>query len=72
MAREKLDFRDNLERLSERFPNREIIPLREVSAYLGCDSRMLLRDPAFPRRALGDQRKTYYVPLVGLARWLSC
>lgn len=72
MAREKKDCRANLERLSERWPGKEIIPLREVAAFLGCDFRMLMRDEQFPLKAIGDKRKSYYVPLVGLARWLSC
>lgn len=72
MALEKTDFRSNLQRLSEHWPDREMVPLREVAVFLGCDTRMLLRDKHFPRKAIGDKRKTYYVPLVGLARWLSC
>lgn len=72
MAREKIDFRDNLERLSERFPGKELIPLKEVSEFLGCDARTLLSDESLPRRSFGQKRKTYFVPIVGLARWLSC
>lgn len=72
MSVEKTDFRDNLQRLSIRFADRELIPLKEVSAFLGCDYRTLLSDSKFPRKCFGHGRKTYYVPLVGLARWLSC
>jgi len=72
MAKEKTDFRDNLERISGLFPEKELIPLREVSAFIGCDARTLLADPTFPRKAFGEKKKTYFVPVVGLARWLSC
>lgn len=71
MSIEKNDFRDNLQRLSERFPDKEIIPLKEVSEFLGCDPRTLLSDSKFPRKSFGTNRKTYFVPIVGLARWLS-
>ncbi len=39
MGREKEDFRDNLERLEEKFPDKEMLSAREVADYLGLDIR---------------------------------
>lgn len=39
MSREKEDFRDNLERLEEKFPDKEIISAREAADFLGLDIR---------------------------------
>ena len=33
MAREKELFRDNLTRLDEKFPGKELIPIKSVTAY---------------------------------------
>jgi hypothetical protein len=35
MPREKPSYRDNLERLNERFPNRELLNKSEVGDFLG-------------------------------------
>ena len=35
MPREKESYRDNLERLMDRFPGKEILSLTEVSQYTG-------------------------------------
>ena len=67
MAREKTDFRDNLERITERFRT-ELIPLKEAAAYLGCDPRTLRDAEDSPVKKVG---RMYYVPAVALARWLS-
>ena len=70
---EKPDYRAHIERLSERFPGRELITLRDAAAYIGIDPRTLLRSRTFPLKEMGTgKRVAYYVPIVGLARWLSC
>ena len=68
MAREKPEFREQLERLSQRYPGREMIEVKEAAAVIGCDFRTLVRDEAFPTRKLGTR---YVVPLVGMARWMA-
>ena len=74
MALEKAEYRDNLQRLSDRWPDRDMIPLAEVAAYLCVDYRTLLRADKFPvKQIAGTKRhRTLVVPIVGLARWLSC
>lgn len=39
MPREKEGFRDNLVRLDEKFPDREIISLKDCARFLGIDTR---------------------------------
>lgn len=70
MAREKETFRDNLERLKERFPDQETITINDAVAYLGAGMTRdrLLRDETFPRRLCGGR---YIVVLVNFARWLA-
>ena len=68
MSREKEDFRENLARLTERFPGREMISLQEVAPILGRCVKTLRYDNQFPKRKIGS---VWFVPLVGLARWLS-
>ncbi len=68
MAREKEDYRINLERLLEKFGSVEVIGLKEVCEYLRCDKRTVIGDKKFPLKQLGGK---YIVPLTGFARWLS-
>lgn len=68
MAREKELFRDNLARLDEKFPGRELIPLLSVTKYLGLDRRTLMESKGFPARKVG---RFIYVPKTSLASWLS-
>ena len=68
MPREKEDFRDNLERVSERFGDVQLIPLKAAAEYCGADVRVLQRDKTFPIKKIVGR---YYVPAVSLARWLS-
>ena len=65
MPREKECFRDVLERLSERYPGKEAIPLKEASELVGTCERTLKEDSKFPARKIGGK---YVVPLVPLAR----
>lgn len=68
MPREKEDFRENLARLTERFPGREAISIQEAAPILGRCVRTLVDDKKFPKIKIGS---SWSVPLVGLARWLS-
>lgn len=75
MSREKEGFREQLERLDETFPGREVLKLEECCRYLGLYRRTLLGDKTFPARKTGEIRNsmsgTYIVPKVALARWLA-
>lgn len=68
MAREKQDFRDNLEFINERFEGKQLITLKESSEYTGCTVKQLRLDKSFPIKRVGGRD---YVPVVALARWLS-
>jgi len=68
MAREKVDFRENLRLIYERFGEIQLIPLLKVAEYCGADKRYLQKDESFPVKKIGGR---YYVPAVSLARWLS-
>jgi len=70
MSREKEDFRIHLERLSEAFPEMEIITLNQVCKHLHKDPKTLKRNKAFP---LNRNGKTgfYEIRIVALARWLA-
>ena len=39
MAREKEDFRDNLCRIDARFPEAELLNIKEAASWLGIDPR---------------------------------
>lgn len=68
MPREKEDFREALARLTERFPGREAISIKEAAPLVNRCEKALRYAPDFPKRKIGN---IWYVPLVGLARWLS-
>lgn len=68
MAREKELFRDNLVVLREQFGETDLIPLKKVSDYIKVGDRTLKTDKNFPVKKIG---RMYYVPIVGLASWLS-
>ena len=67
MPREKEVFREQLARLSERYPGREMISLADACQVTGLYRRTLLKDKTFPRKKLGQ---VYRIPLVDLARWM--
>lgn len=72
MAREKEGFRDQLERLSSKFPGVEAIGMNEAAELIGVQKRTLLNDKTFPAKKLGKSKTSkYIVPLVSLARWLA-
>ena len=35
MSREKASYRDNIERIKERFPDKEMLKIRDVAAFTG-------------------------------------
>ena len=39
MPREKESYRDNLERIVARFPNKELLNKKDVAEFVGCDAR---------------------------------
>lgn len=63
MARERESYRDNLERIIERFPGKEVLSVSEVSKYLKKDPRTVKRILPF-KKGLG-------ISIVTLARCLS-
>lgn len=69
MAKEPDGYREQLARLTERFPDKEAITMQEVCAVIGRkDYRPLTKDKSFPAKKAGGQ---YSVPLTKLAWWLS-
>jgi len=63
MSKEKEAYRDNLERIIEHYPNREILTYKQVSEYLGICERTVKK--YFKDKKFGG------VPIVLLARMLS-
>ncbi len=68
MPREKVDYRDNLELILQQFGDVQLIPFKKAAQYCGVDVRALQKDNTFPLKKIAGR---YYVPAVGLARWLS-
>lgn len=63
MSREKEAYRDNLKRIIEAFPNKEIITVPELSEWLGISARTVYKH--FPiKKGVGISKAT-------LARCLS-
>ena len=69
MPREKESYRDNLERLMDRFPGKEILSFTEVSQYTGMGYRQLMSSD-IPLKRTG-KRGNYFITTASLARWLS-
>jgi hypothetical protein len=69
MAREPVDYRDQLERLTALYPGREILNLAEVCTMLRCSRQTLLADKLFPAKRVGSKGK-YCISIVRLAKWL--
>lgn len=68
MSREKEDYRENLNLITEHFGDGQLITLRAAADYLGVHFRKLQNDKSFPLKKVGGR---YYVPAVSLARWMS-
>ena len=41
MAREKEGFRQMLDRLDEKYPNKEVLSQPELAAFIGCSTKFL-------------------------------
>ena len=67
--REPDGYRQQLEYLAERYPGKEVLTIQEVCKIIGCHRQTLLADKSFPAKRIGNKGK-YYIPLVGLARWM--
>ncbi len=67
--REPDGYRQQLEQLVQKFPNKEVLTIQEVTSLLGCHRQTLLADKTFPAKRIGNKGK-YYIPIVGLARWM--
>ncbi len=68
MPREKEQYRENLMALSEAFPGKELICLKDAARYIGMDPRTLLKIRDFPVEKAG---RRYIVRTRRLASWLS-
>jgi hypothetical protein len=68
MAREKENYRENLELIRSMYPSRLTITIEEAAAVLGRGRKSLLKDPAFPARLIGGK---YAISIVALARYIS-
>jgi len=47
--RDKVDYRDTLQALNERFPDKYILSQNEIAAFLGCTARTVRRKFPSPR-----------------------
>jgi excisionase family DNA binding protein len=66
--REKDGYRDTIERLSEKYPDKDVLTIAEVCEYLRIDRRTLLAKKDFPAKKIGS---AYRIPIVSLALWLA-
>lgn len=60
MAREKEGFRDNLELLNERFPNVDMLDMKQVMMVIGCGDRRTLRQK-IPQHWVGNRLSKVYL-----------
>lgn len=69
MPRELDGYRQQLERLAELYPGKEVLTIQEACKMLRSHRQTLLADKTFPAKRIGQKGK-YYIPIVGLARWM--
>ena len=62
MPREKESYRDNLERLMDRFPGKEILSFSEVSQYTGMGYRALMGS-GIPLKKTKGKHGQYFISL---------
>lgn len=67
-VREKEDFRNNLQRIDERFPNKEMLTLSDVAKFTGIDRKKIGKDWQDIFTPVG---KSKYITKVALARHMS-
>ena len=65
---EKATFHAQLTALREKFPEGELICLKDAAQYVGIDYRTLQGDRTFPMKKMG---RKYMVSVINLARWLA-
>lgn len=65
--REPEGYRQQLELLTDIFPNRAALKIAECEDALNLDRRTLLADRSFPAKKVGNK---YSVPITELARWM--
>ena len=70
MPREKEAYRDNLERIMDRFPGKEVLTLQDVGAFTGMGYRAI-KSSGIPFKAVGGKRPSYIISIASFARWLS-
>ena len=68
MAREREDYRSNLEMIREKYPDKAVLSIQEASGVLRRDRRTLLKDKAFPAQLVGGK---YAISITALARYMS-
>lgn len=66
--REKVDFRDNLQRINEYFPNKEMLNITDVSKFTGIDRKKIGKDWEKNFAQIGSSK---YISKVALARLIS-
>lgn len=76
--RERVDYRDQLMLLSERFPDKVSLSVNEVATILGIDRRIvkaIIEKRGNPLKAIdvsrGSTNKIYIIPLTALARYTA-
>ena len=62
-------YREQLARLAESYPGKEVLSIQEVCKMFGCNRRKLLADRSFPAKQICGKGK-YFVPLPMLAKWM--
>lgn len=60
-------WRECAERISARFPDREMLSIEEAAQVVGCVKNTLLADGTFPKRRVGNRWK---ISISSLARWM--
>lgn len=66
--REKADYRGNLERLDEKFPNKDLLNASEVSRFTGLDRK---RVKAIFKKDFKPYGEREYISKTALARLIS-
>ena len=70
--REKADYRENLRRLDEKFPDSDLLTLRQITEFTGLDGRTAKR--VFERELMNagtTKRASYLIAKTKLARLIS-
>lgn len=70
--REKVDYRENLRRLDEKFPDSELLTLRQITEFTGLDGRTAKRVFKCELMNAGtSKRASYLIAKTKLARLIS-